>query len=142
MKQFSIERSLHILGPVLGKKRGVEVRIGGGQACTDGKTIWLPALPPDDAEAAALGFGLLFHETNHVRYTDFAVGPHSDFVGQIRLMPDRDRKDVFRTYRELFGRFRLSNRQASIFRVPISGPETILGNGLRHDRGSKYADEE
>src|SRR5437879_10030573 len=73
------------------------------------------------------------------RYTDFAVGPHSDFVGQIRLMPDRDRKDVFRTYRELFGRFRLSNRQASIFRVPISGPETILGNGLRHGRGSKYA---
>ena len=73
MKQFSIERSLHILGPVLGRKRGVEVRIGGGRACTDGNTIWLPALPIEDAEAAALGFGLLFHETNHVRYTDFAV---------------------------------------------------------------------
>ena len=53
MRQFSIERSLHILGPVLGKKRGVDVRIGGGQACTDGNTIWLPALPIDDAEAAA-----------------------------------------------------------------------------------------
>ena len=73
MRQFSIERSLHILGPVLGKKRGVEVRVGGGQACTDGNTIWLPALPIDDAEAAVLGFGLLFHETNHVRYTDFTV---------------------------------------------------------------------
>jgi hypothetical protein len=67
MKQGSIERSLHILGPVLGRKRGVEVRIGGAQAGTDGSTIWLPALPLDDAEAAALGFGLLFHETNHVR---------------------------------------------------------------------------
>jgi cobaltochelatase CobT len=83
MKQFSIERSLHILGPVLGKKRGVDVRIGGGQACTDGKTIWLPALPLDDAEAAALGFGLLFHETNHVRYTDFAVVRGDGLVGAL-----------------------------------------------------------
>ena len=82
MRQFSIERSLHILGPVLGKKRGVEVRIGGGQACTDGNTIWLPALPIDDAEAAVLGFGLLFHETNHVRYTDFAVAKGEGLVGR------------------------------------------------------------
>lgn len=83
MKQFSIERSLHILGPVLGRKRGVEVRIGGGEACTDGNTIWLPALPIDDAEAAALGFGLLFHETNHVRYTDFAVTQGEGLVGAL-----------------------------------------------------------
>ena len=83
MRQFSIERSLHILGPVLGKRRGVEVRIGGGQACTDGNTIWLPALPIDDAEAAALGFGLLFHETNHVRYTDFAVTKGEGLVGAL-----------------------------------------------------------
>ena len=83
MKQFAIERSLHILGAVLGKKRGVEVRIGGGQACTDGNTIWLPALPIDDAEAAALGFGLLFHETNHVRYTDFAVTKGEGLAGAL-----------------------------------------------------------
>jgi cobaltochelatase CobT len=83
MKQFSIERSLHILGPVLGRKRGVTVRIGGGAACTDGNTIWLPALPIDDAEAAALGFGLLFHETNHVRYTDFAVTRGDGLVGAL-----------------------------------------------------------
>src|SRR6202790_2149089 len=83
MKQFSIERSLHILGPVLGRKRGVEVRIGGGRACTDGNTIWLPALPIDDAEAAALGFGLLFHETNHVRYTDFTVAKGEGVVGAL-----------------------------------------------------------
>ncbi len=83
MRQFSIERSLHILGPVLGKKRGVDVRIGGGQACTDGNTIWLPALPIDDAEAAVLGFGLLFHETNHVRYTDFTVAKGEGLVGAL-----------------------------------------------------------
>jgi cobaltochelatase CobT len=73
MKPLSLQRSLHILGPVLGRKRGVEIRIGGTRACTDGNTIWLPALPLDDAEAAVLGFGLLFHETNHLRYTDFAI---------------------------------------------------------------------
>jgi Mg-chelatase subunit ChlD len=83
MRQFSIERSLHILGPMLGKKRGVDVRIGGGQACTDGNTIWLPALPIDDAEAAVLGFGLLFHETNHVRYTDFTVAKGEGLVGAL-----------------------------------------------------------
>jgi cobaltochelatase CobT len=83
MRQFSLERSLHILGPVLGKKRGVEVRIGGGQACTDGNTIWLPALPLDDAEAAVLGFGLLFHETNHVHYTNFDVKRGSGLVGEL-----------------------------------------------------------
>ena len=83
MRQFAIERSLHILGPVLGRKRGVEVRIGGAAACTDGNTIWLPALPLDDVEAAVLGFGLLFHETNHVRYTDFAVARGEGLVGAL-----------------------------------------------------------
>ena len=83
MGQFAIERSLHILGPVLGRKRGVEVRIGGTAACTDGSTIWLPALPLDDAEATTLGFGLLFHETNHVRYTDFAVAREEGLVGAL-----------------------------------------------------------
>ena len=83
MRQFAIERSLHILGPVLGRKRGVEVRIGGAAACTDGSTIWLPALPLDDAEATTLGFGLLFHETNHLRYTDFAVAKEEGLVGAL-----------------------------------------------------------
>jgi cobaltochelatase CobT len=83
MKPCSLERSLHILGPVLGRKRGVAVRIGGARACTDGNTIWLPALPIDDAEATALGFGLLFHETNHLRYTDFTVPKGEGLAGAL-----------------------------------------------------------
>jgi cobaltochelatase CobT len=83
MKPLALERSLHILGPVLGRKRGVDVRIGGTRACTDGNTIWLPALPIDDAQAAALGFGLLLHETNHLRYTDFAVAKGEGLVGAL-----------------------------------------------------------
>jgi cobaltochelatase CobT len=83
LTRTSLARSLHILGPVLGKKRGVQVRIGGRSACTEGNTIWLPALPIDDAEAAALGFGLLFHETNHLRYTDFTVDRGDGLVGAL-----------------------------------------------------------
>ncbi|MCK7500613.1 MAG: hypothetical protein MZW92_68105 [Comamonadaceae bacterium] len=58
------------------------MRVGGDRASTDGNTIWLPALPLEDAEAAVLGFGLLFHETNHVRYTDFAVEKGTGLVGR------------------------------------------------------------
>lgn len=83
MTRSSLERSLHILGPVLGRQRGVEVRIGGKRACTDGQTIWLPALPIDDVEAAQLGFGLLFHETNHLRYTDFTLARGEGLVGAL-----------------------------------------------------------
>ena len=83
MGRCSLARSLHILGPVLGRRRGAEVRIGGARACTDGNTIWLPALPLDDAEAAALGFGLLFHETNHLRYTDFTLARGDGLVGAL-----------------------------------------------------------
>lgn len=61
----------------------MQVRIGGRRACTEGSTIWLPALPIDDAEAAALGFGLLFHETNHLRYTDFTLDKGEGLVGAL-----------------------------------------------------------
>ena len=55
----SLARSLHILGPILGRKMGVQVRIGGSRACTDGNLIHLPSLPIEDDEAAILGFGHL-----------------------------------------------------------------------------------
>ena len=94
MKPCSLERSLHILGPVLARKRGVDVRIGGTRACTDGSTIWLPALPIDDAEAMALGFGLLFHETNHVRHTDIAVAKGDGLVGTLTNVLEDVRVDA------------------------------------------------
>ena len=76
----SLSRSLHILGPILGRKMGVKVTIGGSRACTDGNVIHLPSLPIEDNEAAILGFGHLFHEANHVRETDFSVDQRSGFV--------------------------------------------------------------
>ena len=83
MSNFTLERSLHILGPVFGRKFGVEVLIGGSQACTDGTKVYLPALPPEDREASVLGLGFLFHETNHIRHTDFAVSRGEGLVGSL-----------------------------------------------------------
>src|SRR5262249_17504783 len=55
----------------LGHKYKVKVVIGGDQARTDGDTITLPCLPPDDAGAAVLAYGYLDHEAGHIRLSDF-----------------------------------------------------------------------
>ena len=53
-----IIKSLPLLAAALGKKYGVEVVIGGDsaytKACTNGRTIYLPALPLD-CDATLLG---------------------------------------------------------------------------------------
>ena len=79
----SLTRSLHILGPILGRKMGAKVKIGGSRACTDGNVIHLPSLPIENNEAAILGFGHLFHEANHVRETDFSVDRRTGFVASL-----------------------------------------------------------
>ena len=69
-----IVRSLPLVASVLGKRYGVNVIIGGDKACTDGKTIHLPALPPDgDETLLGLVRSYIDHESAHVRATDFSV---------------------------------------------------------------------
>lgn len=72
--QKAILNSLPLLATVLGKKYGVKVIIEGDQACTDGKTIYLPALP-NQADDVLLGLlrGYCDHESAHIRATDFDV---------------------------------------------------------------------
>ena len=70
----TIVRSLPLVASVLGKRYGVTVVIGGDKACTDGKTIHLPALPPDgDETLLGLVRAYIDHESAHVRATDFDV---------------------------------------------------------------------
>jgi Mg-chelatase subunit ChlD len=57
----------------MGNKMGVNVRIQGSQAMTDGSTIYLPVLPEGDDAAWILARGYLDHEAGHVRHTDFSV---------------------------------------------------------------------
>ena len=69
-----IIKSLPLLAAVLGKKYGVEVRIGGTSAFTNGKVIQLPDLPSEgDDTLLMLVRGMTDHESAHIRFTDFDV---------------------------------------------------------------------
>lgn len=61
-----------IVAAALGRRFGVDVVIQGDDAMTNGKTIVIPALPPD-SELKEVAWGYLAHEAAHVRYTDFEV---------------------------------------------------------------------
>lgn len=63
-----------MLASVLAHRYGVEVRIGSDCAKTDGKTIYLPAMPPDlDRETLDIAKGYVDHESAHIRHTDFEL---------------------------------------------------------------------
>ena len=65
---------LPLLASILGDRYGVQVRIGGKEACTNGKVIHLPSLPMDcEPELLALAKGFTDHEAAHIRHTDFSV---------------------------------------------------------------------
>ena len=65
---------LPLLASILGDRYGVQVRIGGKEACTNGKVIHLPSLPMDcEPELLALANGFTDHEAAHIRHTDFSV---------------------------------------------------------------------
>ncbi|HAS88874.1 MAG TPA: hypothetical protein DCS48_06155 [Desulfovibrio sp.] len=66
--------SLPLLASVLGRKYGVQVRMGGNKAFTNGQIITLPSLP-SSGDDALLGLvrGFIDHESAHIRYTDFSV---------------------------------------------------------------------
>lgn len=72
MNHKHIIKSLPLLASVLGRKYGVQVRIGGRDAYTDGNVIQLPSLPLDcDETLLGLARGCLDHEAAHIRDTDF-----------------------------------------------------------------------
>ncbi|RLD03302.1 MAG: VWA domain-containing protein, partial [Chloroflexi bacterium] len=70
---MNISKSLPIVAKAMGDQMGVNVVIRGVEAITNGKIIYLPELPKDDAEATLLARGFLDHEAAHVRLTDFSV---------------------------------------------------------------------
>ncbi len=71
MRNKDVLSSLPLLASVLGDKYGVEVRIGGDKAATNGKVIFIPSLPMDaDENLLALVRGYIDHESGHIRFTD------------------------------------------------------------------------
>lgn len=75
-----LTNALPIVAAAYGRKFGVQVQVGGSQACTNGKLIQIPALT-DDPEAKLLAYGYVTHEAGHLRHTDFAVWPPTSPVG-------------------------------------------------------------
>ncbi|WP_419781220.1 cobaltochelatase CobT-related protein [Maridesulfovibrio sp.] len=72
MNSKLLMKSLPFVTSVLGRKYGVQVRIGGDKAFTDGKMIQLPALPLGNEELVLkLARGYADHEAAHIRETDF-----------------------------------------------------------------------
>ena len=71
MKTFI--NSLPIIAKAIGRRYDVRIVIGGSQACTDGKTIYLPSLPAEKEGLDVLLNGYLDHEASHCRHTDFGL---------------------------------------------------------------------
>ena len=72
MHHKHIIKSLPLLASILGRKYGVQVRIGGDRAYTNGNVIQLPGLPLDsDDTLLGLIRGYIDHESAHIRDTDF-----------------------------------------------------------------------
>lgn len=80
VKMTMLTNALPIVAAAYGRKFGVQVQVGGSQACTNGKLIQIPALT-DDPEAKLLAYGYVTHEAGHLRHTDFAVWPPTSPVG-------------------------------------------------------------
>ena len=73
MKMTSnITNALPIVAAAYGRKFGVQVQVGGANACTDGRTIIIPEIS-DDPLARTLAWGYLTHEAAHVRETNFGA---------------------------------------------------------------------
>lgn len=80
MKQHNgLETTLERVGRILSRKYNIDVRCKGNACKTDGRTIWLPALPENISESLwGLVRGELDHETAHILFSDF-TGKMKDF---------------------------------------------------------------
>lgn len=90
MRRQTLLDALPILAKFLGRKLGVDVVIGAERAQTDGRTIYLPALPAADAAAWILANGFLDHEGAHLRHTDFDAARPATPLGRTlaRILED------------------------------------------------------
>ena len=80
MNTKMLERVFPIYAQIIAGQIGVHVQIGGDNAycgamadSNTSKLINLPALPLDDAKIAAAGWGFLYHEGFHAKYSSLPV---------------------------------------------------------------------
>ena len=73
MKNRTLHKAFPIVAAAIGDRFGIKVSIGGDQVYTDGRTIQLPAYDGDDPDYQDIAWGLLAHESAHIRYSDFTL---------------------------------------------------------------------
>jgi cobaltochelatase CobT len=73
----TLHHAFPIVAAAIGNRFGIQVKVGGDQAYTNGKLIQLPAYNGNDPDYQDYAWGLLAHEAAHLRYSDFtlAYGP-------------------------------------------------------------------
>ena len=84
MKNRTLHNAFPIVAAAIGNRFGIKVRVGGDQAYTDGRSIQLPAYDGDDPDYQDVAWGLLAHESAHIRYSDFTLS-YGDSVLRRRL---------------------------------------------------------
>jgi len=73
MKNRTLHNAFPIVAAAIGNRFGIKVSVGGNQAYTDGRSIQLPAYEGDDPDYQDFTWGLLAHESAHIRYSDFTL---------------------------------------------------------------------
>ena len=62
---------LPLMANAYSKKFGIEVKMQGSVAYTNGKSITIPRLDMSNRTVVRLGIGYLAHEASHILFTDF-----------------------------------------------------------------------
>ena len=83
-RRRTLDAALPVVVPLIGKRFGVPVRMEGQTARTNGRTITIPAIDPEDENLARTIVGFLVHEAGHIRCTDFSVLEEIDPTNGIR----------------------------------------------------------
>jgi hypothetical protein len=73
MRNNTLHNAFPIVAAAIGNRFGIKVKVGGDQAYTDGKLIQLPAYNGNDPDYQDYAWGLLAHESAHIRYSDFSI---------------------------------------------------------------------
>lgn len=73
MKNNTLHNAFPIVAAAIGNRFGIKVKVGGDQAYTNGKLIQLPAYNGNDPDYQDYAWGLLAHESAHIRYSDFSI---------------------------------------------------------------------
>jgi cobaltochelatase CobT len=73
MRDNTLHHAFPIVAAAIGNRFGIQVKVGGDQAYTDGKLIQLPVYNGNDPDYQDYAWGLLAHEAAHLRYSDFTL---------------------------------------------------------------------